>query len=148
MSFASSILRRLMTMFLGVFLRLHLKKRASQANRVGCICVYQWFAILCWLMVKLRGFALVLKGCVKVIHYLLYLFWWWRHFSRLVNKVIDAGVLEGFRTTDATLENMLISHLLFGDDTFFLGNQMRVIWDTWDAFVVIWSNVWPQSQLS
>jgi len=47
-----------------------------------------------------------------------------------VNKVIDAGVLEGFRTTDATLENMLISHLLFGDDTFFLGNQMRVIWDT------------------
>jgi len=39
--------------------------------------------------------------------------------SRLVNKAIDAGFLEGFQITNAGLESMLISHLLFADDTLF-----------------------------
>jgi len=41
--------------------------------------------------------------------------------NRLVNKkAIDVGFLEGFQVTNAGLESMLISHLLFVDDTLFL----------------------------
>jgi len=39
--------------------------------------------------------------------------------SRLVNKAIDAGFLEGFHITNARYESLLISHLLFADDTLF-----------------------------
>jgi len=36
-----------------------------------------------------------------------------------VNKAIDAGFLEGFQITNARTEYMLISHLLFADETLF-----------------------------
>jgi len=36
--------------------------------------------------------------------------------SRLVNKAIEAGFLEGFQTTNAWSESLLISHLLFADN--------------------------------
>ena len=39
--------------------------------------------------------------------------------SRLVNKAIDAGFLEGFPITNAWSESMLSSHLLFVDDPLF-----------------------------
>ena len=39
--------------------------------------------------------------------------------SRLVNKAIDAGFLEGFQISNARSESLLISHLLFADDTLF-----------------------------
>jgi len=39
--------------------------------------------------------------------------------SRLVNKAIDAGILKGFQITNARSESLLISHLLFADDTLF-----------------------------
>jgi len=38
---------------------------------------------------------------------------------RLVNKAIDASFLEGFQITNARAESLLISHLLFADDTLF-----------------------------
>ena len=37
--------------------------------------------------------------------------------SMLVNKAIDTGFLESFQITNAWPKSMLISHLLFGDDT-------------------------------
>jgi len=39
--------------------------------------------------------------------------------SRLVKKAIDAGFLEGFQITNAREKSMLISHLLFANDTLF-----------------------------
>ena len=36
-----------------------------------------------------------------------------------MNKVIDAGFLEGFQITNARSESMLISHSLFADDALF-----------------------------
>jgi len=39
--------------------------------------------------------------------------------SRLVNKAIDADFLEDSQITNARSESMLISHLLFADDTLF-----------------------------
>ena len=39
--------------------------------------------------------------------------------SRLVNKVIEVGLLEDFLITNYQSQSMLISHLLFVDDTIF-----------------------------
>jgi len=42
--------------------------------------------------------------------------------SILVNKAIGAGFLEAFRINNARSESMLISHLLFADDTLLFAN--------------------------
>jgi len=46
-------------------------------------------------------------------------------FSKLVNKAVDFGLLEGFVISN--FNNKLISYLLFVDDTLFFCRQRRAV---------------------
>ena len=73
-------------------------------------------------MVKLQGKNLTSRGLHQgdPLYPLLYILVM-ETLSRLVNKATDTGFLEGFQITNARTESMLISHLLFADDTLSFG---------------------------
>ena len=50
--------------------------------------------------------------------------------SKLVIKAGEEGFLNDFRISNPHSEGLLISHLLFADDTVFFASRMKVIWVT------------------